>query len=87
MTPDDAKLAALSHLRSFDSDRFDSYHVIDAAVYRDVKRDAKVWVVICDSTPRSALARAVVVDIDAASGEVIRSRRPSEAEIEEFPIP
>lgn len=87
MTPAEARLAALEHLREFDPVRFADYHVIDAAVYRDLELDQRVWVVICDSTPRSALARAVVVDLDAATGNVMRSRRPSATPVEEFPIP
>jgi hypothetical protein len=87
MTPEIAKTNALSHLRSFDPARFETYHVIDAGVYRDPELDEKVWVVICDTTPRSSLVRAVVVDLDATSGEVIRTRRPAGIEVEEFPIP
>ena len=87
MTPEKARLTALSHLRAFDAARFGEYHVIDAAVYRDLELDERVWVVICDSTPRSALRRAVVVDLDANDGVVIRTRRPASTPIEEFPIP
>jgi len=87
VSPEDAKASALGHLREFDRERFVSYHVIDAGVYRDVQRDEKIWVVLCDTTPRSALARAVVVDLDADSGRVVRTRRPAGVPLEEFPIP
>lgn len=87
VTPAEAKAVALAHLRSLDGARFGAYHVIDANVYRDVSRNESVWIVICDSTPRSALSKAVVVDLDAATGEVVRTRRPAGARLEELPIP
>ena len=87
MTPAQARVTALEYLAKYDAARFGTYHVIDAAVYRDVQRDERVWVVICDSTPRSALKRAVIVDLEADTGEVVRTRRPAATPIEEFPIP
>jgi hypothetical protein len=86
LTPAEAKTIALAHLRSIDEERFGNYHVIDANAYRDVSRGERVWIVICDSTPRSALAKAVVVDLDTATGSVVRTRRPVSPRLEEFPI-
>lgn len=87
VSPLEAKAAALAHLRAFDAERFAAYHVVDAGVYSDPKRREKVWVVLCDATPRSALSRAVIVDLDAGTGRVVRTRRPAGVPIEEIAIP
>jgi len=86
-TPTTAREEALGHLREFDPTRFDDYKVVDAGVYRDPASGERSWIVLCDTVPRSALKRAVVVDLDARSGKVLRTRRPAGVPVEDFRIP
>lgn len=34
------------------------------------------WIVLCDAVPHTALARAVVVELDAADGRLLAMRKP-----------
>lgn len=76
ISPYQAEIAALEHLRSLDASAYDRFETVDAAIYRDPATHRRVWLVLCDAEVPTRLARAVVVEIDAESGQVIRTRRP-----------
>jgi hypothetical protein len=42
----------------------------------DPGRDTKRWLVLCDDVPHTALARAVVVELDARDGSLLTIRKP-----------
>jgi hypothetical protein len=76
ISPYQAEIAALEHLRSLDASAFAKFETVDAAIYRDRSSGKRIWLVLCDDETPSELARAVVVEIDATSAQVLRTRRP-----------
>lgn len=76
ISPYQAEIAAREHLLSVDASAYARFETVDAAIYRDPATGRRVWLVLCDDEVPTRLARAVVVEIDAESGSVIRIRRP-----------
>ena len=76
ISPYQAEIAALEHLRSVDTSAYARFETVDAAIYRDPSNGRRAWLVLCDDEVPTRLGHAVVVEIDAESGEVIRTRRP-----------
>jgi hypothetical protein len=50
--------------------RFRGYEAVHVAY------EANRWIVLCDAVPHTALARAVVVELDAANGRLLAIRKP-----------
>ena len=75
--PAKAEELALQILRDDQGSEYASYQVINAAFAgeREIGPPAR-WIVLLDSPSSSALRQAVVVELDAASGELIRIREP-----------
>jgi hypothetical protein len=46
------------------------------AVHVALSDDHRSWIVLCDAVPHTALARAVVVELDAANGKLLKIRSP-----------
>jgi len=46
------------------------------AVHVALSDDHRSWVVLCDAVPHTALQRAIVVELDAANGKLLRIRAP-----------
>jgi hypothetical protein len=80
ISPYFAEIVALDHLESLDENAYAGFETVDSAIYRDPVSGRRIWLVLCDDEQPTRLARAVVVEIDAASGRVIRTRRPGGAE-------
>lgn len=76
IAPEQAEIVALEHLAALDAGAYAQFVTVDAAIYRDPVTDRRLWLVLCDDAIPTRLTRAVVVEIDAGSGEVIRTRRP-----------
>ncbi|MGK2858475.1 MAG: hypothetical protein ACSLFQ_14845 [Thermoanaerobaculia bacterium] len=74
-----AEIVALEHLESIDGSAYARFETVDAAIYRDPASGRRIWLVLCDDEMPTRLARAVVVEIDARSGTVIRVRLPDGA--------
>lgn len=71
----DAGSRAVAALRTDPRYRgYEAVHVAFAAAGEGAPE--KRWVVLCDRVPHSGLAGAVVVELDAARGTVLRVRRP-----------
>lgn len=73
----DAGRIALSLLRGRDH-RFSDYEVVHVAYAK--KREGAAenrWIVLVDSVPHSALRNALVVELDAADGKLLRIRKPA----------
>jgi hypothetical protein len=67
---------ALAALRRSDPARFGTYEVVHVTWAREDEIGSKSrWIVLCDAPQRSALERAIVVEIDPATGEPLRLRR------------
>lgn len=84
ISPYKAEIIALEHLRTSDPVAWARFETVDSAMFRDRDR-GRLWLVLCDDERPSRLARAVVVEIDAASGRVVRVRRPGGADLAEVP--
>lgn len=54
--------------------QFRHYEVVHVT---DPGRDTHRWLVLCDDVPHTALARAVVVELDARDGTLLTIRRPA----------
>ncbi len=68
---------ALSILRERDAARFGGYEVVHVGRARGGEGAPEDrWVVLCDRVPHSALAEAVVVEIERDSGKLLRIRKP-----------
>jgi hypothetical protein len=75
--PADAGRRALTALQQRDPVRFRSYEVVHVAYARAGEgAPEKRWVVLVDSVPRTALKDALVVELRAEDGEVLRIRKP-----------
>jgi hypothetical protein len=48
------------------------------AVHVALSDDHRSWIVLCDAVPHTALQRAVVVELDAASGKLLKVRAPQQ---------
>ena len=64
---------ALSSLRKADKERFRDYEVVHVAFASRPDR----WIVLTDHAEHTGLREAVVVEVDASSGRVLRMRRPT----------
>lgn len=76
MSPYRAEIVALDYLEALDPTAYARFETVDSAIYRDRRSNRRVWLVLCDDAQPSQLARAVVVEVDAESGRVVRMRRP-----------
>ena len=66
----DAGARAVAALRQLDRARYRDFEAVHAAWERGR------WVVLCDRVPHTALAEAVVVELDGRDGRVVRIRKP-----------
>ena len=48
------------------------------AVHVALSDDRRSWIVLCDAVPHTALQRAVVVELDAANGKLLKVRAPQQ---------
>jgi len=73
----DAGRRALSLLRQSDRSRFREFEVVHVA-YAGAGEGGEGgrWVVLCDRVPHSGLRKAVVVEVDARGGRLVRVRKP-----------
>ncbi len=71
-----AEIVALDHLEALDAHAYARFETVDSAIYRDRDSGRRVWLVLCDDAQPSHLERAVVVEIDAETGTVVRLRPP-----------
>jgi len=71
-----AEIVALEHLAAADATAYAQFETVDSAIDRDRESGRSVWLVLCDDARPSRLRRAVVVEVDAKSGRVTRTRRP-----------
>ncbi len=75
--PADAGVRALAALRDRDPGRFSSYEVIHVAFARAGEGAAeRRWVVLCHRVPRSTIDDAIVVELRAEDGALLRIRKP-----------
>ncbi|MBK5260859.1 MAG: hypothetical protein JJE51_14810 [Thermoanaerobaculia bacterium] len=75
--PSDAGERALAALRDRDPARFSSYEVIHVAFARAGEGAAeRRWVILCNRGPRSAMDDAIVVELRAEDGALLRIRKP-----------
>lgn len=73
----DAGRRALSLLRESDRLRYRDYEVVHVAYAGAGEGGAEArWVVLCDRVPHTFLREAVVVEMRAKDGELIRLRKP-----------
>ncbi|HYM62334.1 MAG TPA: hypothetical protein VEZ11_15735 [Thermoanaerobaculia bacterium] len=74
---DEAGTRALAILQKNDRARYRDYEVIHVAYAGKGEGAAEArWTVLCDRDPRSGLREAVVVELDAKDGRVLRIRAP-----------
>ena len=66
----DAAVRAVNLLRGVDRARFRDYEAVHVAW------EENRWVVLCDRVPHTALAEAVVVELDGRDGRLVRMRKP-----------
>jgi hypothetical protein len=66
----DAAVLAVRVLRT--QAQYRAYEAVHVALSDDHRR----WVVLCDAVPHTALQRAVVVELDAADGKLLKIRKP-----------
>lgn len=73
----DAGRIAMETLRARDAGRFRDYHVVHVAWARggDGAPEQR-WVVLADRLPHTSLREAVVVEVAAEDGRLLRIRRP-----------
>jgi len=77
LTSDQASERALEILRSNDDKRFATYDAVHSAYARDGEAGpGPRWIVLCDHPDRSALREAVVVELEANTGNLIKIRPP-----------
>lgn len=48
------------------------YETVHVALSDDRRR----WIVLCDAVPHTALKRAIVVELDAGDGKLLKIRKP-----------
>ena len=73
----DAGRIAMNTLRSRDADRFRDYHVVHIAWARRGEGAAEQrWIVLADRLPHTSLREAIVVEVAAEDGKLLRIRRP-----------
>ncbi len=74
----DAGRMAMEILRSRDPERFRDYHVVHIAWARAGEGGPENrWIVLADRLPHTALREALVVELGAEDGRLLRIRRPS----------
>ena len=74
---DEASRRALAALHRADADRFAGYTIVNVAFAR--KRETGTsdrWIILADRPARTALREAVVVELDARTGQVLAIRKP-----------
>jgi hypothetical protein len=75
--PSEAGRRAIAALQRQDPVRSRSYEVVHVAYAREGEgAPEKRWVVLVDAVPRTALRQAVVVELRAEDGSLLRVRRP-----------
>jgi len=67
---DDAAILAVRILRT--EAQYRAYEAGHVALSDDHHR----WIVLCDAVPHTALQRAVVVELDAGNGKLLKVRPP-----------
>lgn len=73
----DAGAVALSILRDRDARKYDRYEVVHVAYARAGEGAAeRRWVVLLDGVPHTSLREAVVVELRAEDGSLLRIRKP-----------
>lgn len=74
---DEAAVRAVALLRARDAARYRTYEAVHVA-YAGAGEGGTVarWVVLCDRVPHSGLDDAVVVELDARDGRLLRVRQP-----------
>jgi len=73
----DAGTVALSILRDRDAREYDRYEVVHVAYARAGEGAAETrWVVLLDRVPHTSLREAVVVELRAEDGSLLRIRKP-----------
>jgi hypothetical protein len=73
----EAGVLALAIMRDRDPARFDAYEVVHVAFARAGEGAAeRRWVVLLDRVPHSGLRDAVVVELRAEDGGLLRVRKP-----------
>ncbi|MGA7617186.1 MAG: hypothetical protein WBX15_18630 [Thermoanaerobaculia bacterium] len=72
-----ARVHSLSVLRATDPAAFARFDVVHSAYDRGPGDPNGRWVILCDIPERSALRRAVVVELDGQSGAKLDIRRPA----------
>jgi len=73
----DAAVRALAVLQKADADRYRGYEAVHVAYAGRGEGGAVArWVVLCDRVPHTALAEAMVVELDAGDGALLTIRKP-----------
>lgn len=73
----DAGRIAMETLRARDADRFRDYHVVHIAwARRGEGAPQQRWIVLADRLPHTSLREAIVVEVAAEDGKLLRIRRP-----------
>jgi hypothetical protein len=73
----DAGLKALAILKARDSAKYSEYEAVHVAYARAGEgAPERRWVVLCDRVPHTALREAVVVELRADDGNLLRIRKP-----------
>ena len=73
----DAGRIAMETLRARDAERFRDHHVVHIAWARAGEgAPEQRWIVLTDRLPHTALREAVVVELAAEDGKLLRIRRP-----------
>jgi len=74
---DDAALRAVAILRRRDAARFRHYEAVHVAYAANGEGGPVArWVVLCDRVPHTALAAAMVVELEAKNGKLLGMRKP-----------
>jgi hypothetical protein len=76
---DDAGVRAIACLTARDANRYAGYeavHVAYAGNREGERTDVARWVVLCDRHARTSLRDAVVVELRAEDGALLRLRKP-----------
>ncbi|MCU1349354.1 MAG: hypothetical protein JWO56_2384 [Acidobacteria bacterium] len=74
---DDAATRAVTILRQTDPVRFATYEAVHVAYAgKGEGGPAARWIVLCDRVPHTALTAAVVVELEAKSGALLKVREP-----------
>ena len=73
----DAGRMAMQILREKDAQRFKDFHVVHIAWARAGEGSTEArWIVLTDRLPHSGLKEAIVVELGAEDGRLLRIRRP-----------